>query len=206
MLSSYIRSIIRHIVRQRSFSAIIVSGLTVGITASLLLVLYIQDEWSFDRFHQDANSMYRVTLTGNLKGTPVNTVKVGFPVAPDLQKELPEIASYCRLTAWKSFPIQYEKYASTEEYLLLADAQFFTFFSFSLKIGEKQNVLQGAHKVVISESAARRIFNYRGPEDPSPIGKVIKLAQGYEAIVSGIAEDAPTNSHFRYSIIPAVNR
>ncbi|MCZ8022487.1 MAG: ABC transporter permease [Cytophagales bacterium] len=205
MLSSYIRSIIRHIVRQRSFSAIIVSGLTVGITASLLLVLYIQDEWSFDRFHQDANSMYRVTLPGNLKGTPVNTVKVGFPVAPDLQKELPEIASYCRLTAWKSFLIQYEKYASTEEYLLLADAQFFTFFSFSLKIGEKQNVLQGAHKVVISESAARRIFNYRGPEDPSPIGKVIKLAQGYEAIVSGIAEDAPTNSHFRYSIILSID-
>ncbi|MCZ8353361.1 MAG: ABC transporter permease [Cyclobacteriaceae bacterium] len=205
MLSSYFRSIIRHIVRQRSFSAIIVSGLTVGITASLLLVLYIQDEWSFDRFHQDADLIYRITLTGNLKGTPVNTVKVGFPVAPNLQKEIPEITSFCRLTAWKSFPIQYEKYGSTEDYLLLADAQFFTFFSFSLKIGDKQNVLRGAHKVVISESAARRIFNYRGPEDPSPIGKVIKLAQGYEATVSGIAEDAPSNSHFKYSIILSID-
>jgi putative ABC transport system permease protein len=186
--------------KQKGFSLINIFGLTVGIACSLLILLYIQDELRYDRFHQDADRIYRVGFSGVFQGVPKKSVETGFPVARALQKT-EGVHSTVRLACWETFPVKYEEKTFTEEYLLLADHNFFRFFSFELIQGNPDSVLAGTHKLVLSESAAKKYFNYKGRGDTSPIGKTIILAQGYEAVVTGIAKDPPLNSHFHFTLL-----
>lgn len=187
--------------RQKGFSIINISGLTIGITCSLLILLYIQDELSYDKFHPDADRTFRIGFKGRLEGRQFISAQTGTPVAKALQKEIPEIESTLRIASWATFPVRYEDKAFTEDKLLLSDSNFFRFFNFKLIDGHPDTVLTGERKLVITESAARRYFGYKGVGDRSPIGKSLMLAQGYSVTVTGIAADPPTNSHFHFTMI-----
>lgn len=191
--------------RQKGFSIINISGLTIGITCSLLILLYIQDELSYDRFHPDADRIFRVGFNGTLEGKEFSSAQTGTPVSRALQKEIPGIESVIRLASWATFPVRYEDKAFTENKMLLADSNFFRFFNFKLITGHPDTVLNDRGKLVITESAARRYFGYRGNGDKSPIGKSLMLAQGYPVTVSGIAEDPPLNSHFHFTMVLSLN-
>jgi putative ABC transport system permease protein len=201
MLKNYLTIALRYIVRHKVFTLINISGLTLGITCSLLIALYIQDELSYDRFHENADRIYRLTTRGILEGKRVQSSTVGFPAGPSMAAGCPDIESYLRLARWGTFPIRYEEKAFTEDYLLLSDPNFFRFWDFRLIAGHPDSVLNGPGKIVLSESAARRYFGYQGPHDTSPLGKTLVLAQGYLAKVTGIAEDPPLQSHFHYTHI-----
>ena len=201
MVKNYLKIALRFMLRQRGFSVINISGLTIGITCSLLIILYIQDELSYDKFHPDAEQMYRLGFKGNLEGKKINSAQTGILVGEGLSEEIPEVESSLRMASWKTFPVRYEEKAFTEDRLLLVDPNFFRFFNFKLIDGHRDSVLFGPGKVVITSSAAKRYFNYQGPGDLSPIGKSLNLAQGYIATVSGIAEDPPENSHFHFTLL-----
>jgi len=201
MLKNYLKIALRFMLRQKGFSIINIAGLTIGITCSLLIILYIFDELSFDKFHPDAEQIYRLGFKGVLEGKKFNSTQTGLLVAPSLEEDIPEIESVLRIASWKTFPIRYENKAFTEPSLLLVDANFFRFFNFRMVEGHPDSVFAGERKVVVTESAARRYFNYKGKGDRTPIGKNINLAQGYPATVVGIAEDPPLNSHFHFSVI-----
>ena len=187
--------------RQRGFSIINIAGLTIGITCSLLIILYIHDELSYDKFHPDAERIYRLGFKGVLEGKKFNSTQTGLLVAKSLEEDVPQIESILRIASWETFPIRYEDKSFTEPRLLLSDPNFFRFFNFKLLEGNADSVLSGERKVVMTESTARRYFNYKGKGDRSPIGKILNLAQGYTATVVGIAEDPPLNSHFHFSVI-----
>jgi putative ABC transport system permease protein len=201
MVKNYLIIALRFFSRQRGFSIINISGLTIGIACSLLILLYVQDELKFDRFHRDADRIYRLGFQGNIQGKLTQSTLTGFPVAEVLKEEVSEVESVQRLAAWKTFPVKYEDKLFTEPYLLLADAGFFRFFSFDLIEGHPDSVLRGNRKIVITESAARRLLNYKGRGDKSPLGKTVTLAQGYTATISGIAADPPPTSHFHFTLI-----
>lgn len=201
MIKNYLTIALRYIVRHKVFTLINVSGLTLGITCSLMIFLYIQDEVAYDTFHDDADRVYRLSVSGILQGEVTRSSGTGFPMAPAMAAGCPEIESFLRLTNWGTFPIRYGNRAFTEDYLLLSDANFFNFFDFKLVIGHPDSVLNGPRKIVLSESAARRYFNYKGKDDRTPLGQTLVLGQGYLAQVSGIAEDPPLQSHFHYTHI-----
>ena len=200
MIRSYLTLALRMMIGQRGFVFINVSGLTLGIACSLMLFLYIQDELSYDRFHPDAASTFRISFASKLQGTESNSAETGAPLAKKLA-HCPEVASTLRMANWPTFPMRYQERAFTEPYLLLADSNFFSFFGFELVAGNPTEVLQGKDKLVLTESAARRYFDYQGSGDLSPLGKKLTLAQGYEATVVGIAKDPPHNGHFRFSVL-----
>lgn len=201
MLQNYLVIVLRFMSRQRGFSLINISGLTLGIACSLLILLYVQDELQYDRFHPDIERTYRVGFEGKLQGKSVRSTLTSFPLSQALAKELPGVESSTRLVKWATFPVHYQGKTFTEKYLLLADPNFFSFFNFKLIEGDPDSVLTSERKVVISESAAKRLFDYKGTGDRSPIGKKIEMAQGYEVYISGIAEDPPLNSHFHFTLI-----
>ncbi len=201
MLKNYLTTALRIMLRQQGFTIINILGLTIGIACSLLLIIYINHELSFDRFHKDSDRIYRVGFKGKLQGDQFISAETGAPLAAVLQKDLPAIESTLRLANWPTFPVRYNDKAFTEPYLLIADSNFFSFFDFELIQGSATEALKGKDKLVISESTAKRLFGYKGPGDQTPIGKSIMLAQGYSAKVTGIAKDAPANSHFHFSII-----
>lgn len=201
MIRNYLVIVLRYILRHKVFTFINIAGLTFGITCSLFIFLYVQDELRYDHFQNDADRIYRLSMEGSLQGKRIHSAYTGAPLISSFMKEIPEVESGTRIVSWATFPARHEDKKFTEKYLLLADSNFFRFFNFELIEGHPDSVLNGEGKIVVSESAARRYFNYKGPGDISPIGKVFVLAQGYSAKVSGIAKDPPAQSHFHYSLI-----
>jgi len=200
MFGNYFKILLRFMAKQKGFSLINVSGLTIGIACSLLILLYIQDELRYDRFHQDADRIFRVGFEGNIQGAHTESAQTGLPLAGAIQK-IDGVHSTLRIASWRTFPVRYEDKTFTEEHLLLADHNFFRFFSFNLLEGDPDSVLSEKGRVVITESAARRYFNYRGNGDTTPIGKTLIFAQGYKVTITGIAEDPPLNSHFGFTLL-----
>jgi putative ABC transport system permease protein len=188
-------------IRQKGFSLINISGLTLGIASSLLILLYVNDELSFDTFHPDAERIFRIVQQGKMQGKTIQSTITGYPLSTALAKECPAIESTLRLANWPTFPVRYQDRIHTEPNLLLADSNFFQFFNFRLLEGRREDVLRGMRKLVITETTARKYFDYKGPGDKTPLGKTMILAQGYTAEVSGIAEDPPLQSHFHFTVI-----
>lgn len=193
--------------RQKAYSAINIFGLTLGITSSLLLILYIVDELSYDRFHPDGEQIYRSTFTGSLQGQEFTTILTGTPMAEALMKDVPAVASTLRIGKWNTIPVRYETNIFTENRFLLADSNFFQFFQgFKLIAGNPTDALVGPNKVVITESTAKKYFGYKGPGDLSPLGKQFSIGSQGEtkAEVTGIAADNPHNSHLKFDFLLSI--
>src|SRR5689334_5375835 len=159
MLQNYLKIALRFMLRQKGFSVINLSGLTIGITCTLLIVLFIQDELNYENFHHDRDRTYRIGFRGKLEGKELNSAQTGTPVSKALQKDIPQIESTLRIASWATFPVRYNDKAFTEEKMLLADSNFFSFFDFRLVQGHPDSVLNESGKVVITESAAKKYFD-----------------------------------------------
>lgn len=201
MLKSYLIIALRFFSRQKGFSIINIFGLTTGIACSLLLLLYLYDELSYDDFHVGSDRIYRVAFQGNIQGTLTTSTLTGFPIAEVLKGRVDDIEATCRVASWQTFPVRFDTISHTEPYMLLADKNFFGFFSFELLEGNAGNVLDGNRKVVLSESAAKKYLGYKGKGDTTVLGKKLSIAQNYIVEVSGVAKDAPRNSHLHFTII-----
>jgi len=193
--------------RQKAYSAINIFGLTLGITSSLLLILYIADELSYDRFHPDSGRIFRSTFTGALQGNEFNTALTGLPMAEALVKEVPAVESSLRIAKWNTIPVRYGANTFTEKNFLVADSNFFEFFSgFELLVGNPVEALKGPNKVVITERAARKYFDYKGTGDVSPIGKQFAVGSRGETVaeVTGIVANPPHNSHIQFDFVLSI--
>jgi putative ABC transport system permease protein len=197
MLKNYLKTALRIMLRQKAYSLINVTGLSVGIAATLLITIYVADELSYDRIHRDPENIYRVFFAGRLQGNEVTAATSGAPVAEVLQKEVPEIQETVRFGLWRTMPLSYGDNNFTEKHFLIADSNFFKFFQFPLIAGDPETALKGTNKIVITESAARKYF---GTENP--LGKMLlRGAEKTASEVSGIVADPPHNSHIDFDMI-----
>lgn len=186
---------------QRGFSLINIAGLTISMTCTLLLVLYIQDELSYDNFHPDANRIYRVASEGKLQGSAFNSAETGASLARAIQQQVQGAESVIRIANWPTFPVSYKGNSFTEPRLLLADSNLFSFFNFPLVHGNPAEALKGKANILVTESAAKRYFEVSSDQYDKVIGEQLLLAQGYQATVSGVIKDPPSNSHFHFTLI-----
>ncbi|HEY3429728.1 MAG TPA: ABC transporter permease [Cyclobacteriaceae bacterium] len=204
MLRNYFTTAFRILLRQKSYSSINIFGLTLGITSTLLLILFIVDELSYDKFHPDSMRTYRSTFSGRLQGQDFSTVQTGLPMAEALMKDVPAVESTVRIGKWNNVPVKYEDNTFTEQHFILADSNFFNFFGgFKLLVGSPVDALLGPNKIVITERAAKKYFNYKGAGDLTPIGKQLSIGSRGEtkAEVTGIVADPPHNSHIQFDFI-----
>ena len=191
MLSA-IRSFMRH-----KLSAVInIFGLSLGLCCALIIALYAIDEYSYDRFHKDAENIYRFKSRFGIQNESV-------PLAPyqlndHLFKNIPEIKSTVRLRPERGddFWITYKDDSFIERDFLLADSNFFSFFSFPLLQGNPKEVLREPNSLVVSESAALTYFG-----DIDPIGEILHIHGKYPVMVTGVMKDFPDNSHFYASFV-----
>lgn len=197
---NYLSQAIRSQRVRKSLSVINILGLSVCIAASLLIILYVWSELSYDSFH-DADRVYRVesrlyegeTLTDNWATT-------AYGHAPAMSREIPGIETYVRLTAQdKEQVVSYYEHRFAEEKYCYAEPTFFNVFSFPIVRGEKTGQLVRPHTVVLTESAASRYF---GEDDP--IGKILTFStassqQQFE--VTGVIADMPVRSHLHYDFL-----
>jgi putative ABC transport system permease protein len=197
MISNYLKTAWRIMLRQKAYSAINIVGLSVGIAATLVIASYITDELSYDKFHHDAADIYRLGFSGSLQGNEFNMAVSPAPVAEAMQREIPEVRETVRFGIWRTMPMSYGDKSFTEKYMAVADSNFFKFFSFQVVEGNPETFLKGPNKLVITESAATRYFG-----NENPIGKImLRGSEKASCEVVGIVKDPPLNSHIDFDMV-----
>ncbi len=197
MLRNLIKYSLSSFKRQRAYVIINIIGLSIGVACSLLIALFVINEASYDKFNTKKDRIFRMILNGKIGGQEVTTTSSAAIIGPTMSKEFPEIEDFLRMTGRGPTVIEYNSQVFTEEHLIEADSSFFNFFSIPVLKGDPKNLLNGPHKLVLSESAAKRIFG-----DENPIDKPIKIGTDtVRYIVSGVMNDIPGNSHFEANMI-----
>jgi len=202
MFFNYLKIALRNILRQKFYAFVNITGLTIGIITSLLIILYMVDEFSYDRFHEDADRIYRVNLMGRMSGQEFNSAYSSAPVAAGFLEEIPGVEKTCRIAPWQDMSVEHLEDTFTEKTVLVADSNFFDFFSFNLLSGDPETVLDKPYSIVLTETAANKIFGYTGPGDNRCLDQNLEFGiDKWLCTVTGIVEDPPPNSHFHFSMI-----
>ena len=197
MLNNLIRYSLRSFNRQRSYIIINILGLSIGIACSLLIALFVINEASYDRYNTKKDKIFRLILNGKMGGQEITASATPSPMGPTLVKEFPEVEDFLRMNGRGPTIVEYENQTFTEEHLIEADSSFFNFFSIPVLKGDPKNLLNAPHKLVLSESTAKKIFG-----DENPIDKILKIGSDTVSyIISGIMADVPGNSHFEANMI-----
>ncbi len=174
-------------------------GMTAGITACLLIALYVINEFSYDRFHADADRIYQVGLHNKFGERDVRSTSTCPPLADAMMSEIPEVESTLRLNRWRKLVIRYGEKAFTEDKVFITESNFFDFFSFKLISGNAKTALKEPNTVVLTENTARKYFG-----DENPLEKLIIIGEGEDKVpykVAGVAADCPGNSHFSFNVL-----
>jgi putative ABC transport system permease protein len=195
MLAHYISMAWRSILKGKYFSLINIFGLAVGISAFLIIMLYVGNELSYDKFHKFGNRIYRVGLEIKSKEGTVRTAQITAAILPDLMSICPEIENGVRLRVPQTGYFSFKNRSVYLDNVLYADSTFLDIFSFTLLKGNPHKALSGPYSIVLTETEAFSLFR-----NEDPIGKII-LYEGNSWQVTGVAKDPPANSHIRFRAV-----
>lgn len=196
MIIHFFRFFFRNAMNKWSHTLINLIGLAIGLAASILILLYVFNELSFDKFHQNAINIQRVFLNYQQKENVFGTPTIPAAVGPSLVENFPEISSVCRMTNNEKGFFTYDGNFIEAEKIMYADSTFFKMFSFNLTEGSPGEVLSGLHRVILTPLLASTIFG-----DINPIGQIVQLNGDDSWIVSGISQSAPANSSIQFDAI-----
>lgn len=195
MISNLFKVAYRNLLRSKGFSVINITGLAIGMAATMLILLWIQSERSYDEFHTNKESIYQVWNRVRYEGKISTWNTVSAPLARVLEKDLSEVERTVRVQTYTSylFSVGDKKIIQTGA---LVDTGFLQMFSFPMVKGDPLTALNGQYSVVITEKTAKSLF---GNEDP--IGKTIKVDDKDNFTVSGVVKDPPNNTRFQFDFL-----
>lgn len=194
MLKNYIKVALRNTIRHKGYSFINIAGLAIGMACCGVLFLYIQNELSYDRFHEKSDQIYRVISQSERDSQVSQFAKTPAPLASALLDDFPEIEQAVRMGK-NSFYILYGNERFNEP-VLFADPEIFEIFSFSLKMGDAKSALAEPHSLIISEKKAEKYFG-----EENPIGKILRLEDWHDYRITGVLKNIPENSHLRFDFL-----
>jgi putative ABC transport system permease protein len=199
MLKNLIKTAIRHIVKHLGYSILNILGLTLGITSALFLIIYVADEVSYDRYHEKADRIYRVSSTIKEPDDQFTWIVAQIPFGPQVVHDYPEVQSSVRFINMPRALYKFEDKEFNEENFFYVDSTLFDIFTYKVIKGEIKSALLAPKKIILTEKIANKYF---GKSDP--IGKTLTTGTDtYE--VTGVIQDVPTNSHFRFDAVAARN-
>jgi putative ABC transport system permease protein len=197
MIKNYILTAFRSIVRQKGFSLINILGLTIGLSVSFLILFYVFDELSFDKFHNDPDRIYRLVVKGTLGEMNLQTAVTPKALAGKLLKDVPdvELSTVFDIES-SSYLLKIGDNKLYERDFLYADTTFLKIFNFPLLYGQKISALSQPYSIVISEYFAKK---YYGTKDPT--GELIRINEQKDFIVTGVFKDLPSESHISFNFL-----
>ncbi len=201
LVLNYLKIAFRRMRRHKGHSFINIAGLAVGMAACILMLIWVQDELSYDRFHKNGDQIYRINTEDASGGKTFLLAGSPAPLGQAMIDELPEALNFSRVQAgWAGWDLHLGENRFDEEFLAAVDPSFFEIFSFPFIKGDPKNALKDRYSIVLTEELAHKIF---GDEDP--MGKVVQLNDA-DMIVTGIIENIPRNSHLHFTFaFPAIN-
>ena len=198
MIQNYLKVSLRSLQKNYIFSIITIFGLAVGFSSFLMILQYVQHETGYDRFHENANRIYRVRTEMYESGKLTNSWATACAgIAPMMKERFPEISEICRVV-FREGVVSYGETRFRENRLMFVEPSFMKIFSFPVIKGDALKTLSEPNSALISESYAKKYF---GNEDP--IGKTIKVHVdgNFDFMVKGIFKDVPSNSHMDFNIM-----
>ncbi len=194
MLRNYIITALRNLLRNPVYALINVFGLSIGIACSLLILIFIKHEISYERFHEKKDDLYRMVFELIAPDFRASSPQMTAPVAPDMAAEFPEVIHATRITGYRDGYFTYQNKAFKSERVLYADSSFFRMFSYHLLVGNPETVLCEPFSLVINEETAKTIFG-----EENPVGKVLRWNNKDDLIITGIVQSPPVNSHLQFT-------
>ncbi|GAA4410466.1 ABC transporter permease [Nibrella viscosa] len=201
MLRNYLKIAIRNLLQQKAFSVINSIGLTLGLTCCFLILLFVSHELSYDKFHEKADRIYRVTYNPKFAGVPTALVTLPTPAGPLIASSFPEVEQTARLFRRSASieakdgvagrPDKYE-----EERFFFGDPAIFTIFTFSFLQGNPATALRDKFSVVITDKVAEKYFG-----SGNVLGKMLSLDGQYPMTVTGVIKALPDNSHVHIDLL-----
>ena len=200
MFGNYLKTALRNLKKNKTYSFINIFGLTIGMACTILILLWISYELSYDRFHRNSGKIYwAVREYENPNGTSDYSSVTVLPLADALKSEYPEIIKATRFNdAFGEFPLRYKGktlFAKGSP----ADQEFFKIFTFPFIFGDANTALENSNSIVITESTAEKFFG-----DDNPTGQTLQFelwGQWWSFMVTGVIEDIPANSHFEFDLL-----
>ena len=188
MIKNYLKIALANIYKSKVYSLISISSLAVGMAVCILLLLYVSDELSYDRYHEKSDNIYRLCQDVHPYQAP--------GAARLLTDNLPEIVNSARILPRDNINVQFDNKRFKEDRVAWVDPALFDIFSFNFIVGmEGASSLQEPGTAVITEKIAKKYFG-----DKNPIGKTINVGNEYDYLITAIIEDIPDNSHFKFDI------
>lgn len=205
MFKSYFITGLRNLLKQKGYSFIKIIGLAFGLTASMIIYLYVAEDLSYDTFHSNYTRIVRLLTIDSAEGVSSKLVGVTQPrLAPAAAEELPEVIKSVRLTGGGRYDLSYLDKPLKCEAAFRADPAIFDVFDFKIIDGATTGALDKPGSIVITETLAKKIF---GSENP--IGKTVKLNQTTDLNITAVLADLPKNSHLQFdllhSLVPGQN-
>jgi putative ABC transport system permease protein len=200
LLKNYLRVAFRNLRNHKAYSLINIIGLAVGVACCILILIYVLDELSYDKFNRHYDRIYRVEWDLKIEGRELNMASSPTPLGATLLRQFPEVAQYTRICPTPNMLIRYKNNIFNETGFFWADSTLFDIFTMPFIEGDPETALVQPHTVVLTESLARKYF---GSENP--MGKVMNFEDGTPYTVTGVVKDCPLNSHFKYDMFASMS-
>lgn len=208
MLRHFLTVAARNILKHFNYSLLNIMGLAIGIASFLFILIFVNDELGYDRFHQDYDRIFRMNRLYNANEINEDAATCSFPFGPALAEAYPDmVESVVRFFDFQvsEFLFEYERDSTevlkfNEEWFYLADSNVFELFTFPLIEGDPKTALDEPNKIVLSASTAKRYFG-----DEPALGKVLTAEEGIEMEVTGVMQDVPAQSHFKLDILGSMS-
>jgi len=196
MIKNYIKSAFRNIAKNKFYSFLNILGLSIGLTAFIFLYLHINDEMSYDAYHENVSQIHRLESNFTIAGKNELFAIVPVPMGPALMMEYPEIIAVNRIFGAGNSLFRHNEKESYEEDFYYTDSTFFQVFTHHLILGDPEKCLVEPLSIVLTKSIAEKYF---GDEDP--MGLILEQGTGRQFKVTGVMEDIPSNSHLRFDAL-----
>jgi putative ABC transport system permease protein len=197
MFRNYVKTALRMLWKQRSYTFINIIGLAFGMTCFIFILLYVLFELSFDRFHENADRIHRIAVERKYPDRVRLWGQTPFPLAPTLENEFPEVLKGTRLlsNSRNTFLVRYGDKNLYNNRVVLADPNFFEVFSIPMVKGNPKEALAKPNSAVLTRESARTVFG-----DENPVGRTLNINNA-DYTVTGITDNVPLDSHFRYDYL-----
>ncbi|MEJ0103805.1 MAG: ABC transporter permease [Bacteroidota bacterium] len=206
MFKNYFKTAWRNLTKNKTFSFINIIGLAIGTLCCLYIMLYVQDQYSYDKQHDRAQDIYRVNVLWKVQNDRSNWATVTAPVAPAMKNDFPEIEQYTRIipgVGMSHHLLSYKDKSVYENDAVYADSTLFDIFNFHFNYGNPKTALSSPNSVVLMKSVAAKLF---GQENP--VGKIIHIENRfgkYDFTVNGVIDESAGKSHIRADFFWSMN-
>lgn len=204
MQYTHLKFAFRNLWRNKFYSLINIGGLAIGVAVSMLILVFVGHELSFDRFHNNADNIYRLRATFKFGEQEINATGMSAYMGPALKESTAGVKDYVRMYSINNERLVFKSDADHifyEKHFTLTDPNYFKVFNFPLVQGDPKRALEGINKLVLSESVAKKYFG----DSKDIVGRTLTLNNKINYTISGVMKDLPSNTTLNYDIISSLS-